>query len=419
MTSNFQQIRVFPSESRLSFASLTSRCYTLNHAIAHLSARDLLQRLLQRGSMASIIKVGTRWRAQVRRAGAKSSSKTFATKAAAEAWARKVEGQIDTGEYQAASGITVAQVIAAYRDLRERSGRPVADTANEHYQLRTLSDRLGTRRAEQMEVAHLVEFCQARRSEGAGPYTINMDVSKLGTVLRHTAAVLNFRAPDVVGMARPVLHHLGLIGGGGRRERRPTADELAGIFEYCAERAAVSPVFAALPDIIRLAIQVGLRRGEIFRLAWADLDAAKRLILVRDRKDPRKKEGNDQWVPLVGDALAIIQRQPRDDARIFPHHPQTVSKYFLEACRAKAIPDLHFHDMRHEAASALIEAGWSPHEARVVTGHKRSEHLDRYVNLDPSALALKPTTRPATESGAGRGTRRRPARGKGASSRDG
>lgn len=56
-------------------------------------------------------------------------------------------------------------------------------------------------------------------------------------------------------------------------------------------------------------------RGEIVQLRWDDIDAAKRLILVRDRKDPRKKQGNDQWVPLLGDAWELVQRQPKDGER--------------------------------------------------------------------------------------------------------
>ncbi|MDR6501320.1 hypothetical protein J2785_004493 [Burkholderia ambifaria] len=45
--------------------------------------------------MASILKIGDRWRAQVRRRG-QSIAKTFRTKGAAEAWAREIEGGIVT-----------------------------------------------------------------------------------------------------------------------------------------------------------------------------------------------------------------------------------------------------------------------------------------------------------------------------------
>lgn len=338
--------------------------------------------------MASVIKIGQRWRAQVRRVGAKPITKTFASKTEAQAWARQIEAKIDVGEYQASSAATLAQVIDEYRRLREAGGREVLDTSNEHYQLDRLKRWLGKRRAEALEVEHLVEFAKARRAEGAGPYTVNMDVSKLGTVLRHMAPLLRLRIPDVVGQARPMLSHFGLIGGGGKRQRRPAADELERICEWLAAQKT-SRTKMRMPDLIRLSAIIGLRRGEGTHIRWDDLDEARRLILVRDRKDPRKKAGNDQWVPLIGDALAIVQRQPRDSERIFPLHPQTVSKAFTEACRELGIPDLHFHDLRHEAASALDEAGWTTHEIKAVTGHKMDAHLDRYVNPNVIELAKR------------------------------
>ena len=78
-------------------------------------------------------------------------------------------------------------------------------------------------------------FAQDRRAENAGPYTINMDISKLGTVIRHTKSLLNLHIGDPVGDARPALHHYQLIGGGGKQERRPTGDELAAIFKWMRE----------------------------------------------------------------------------------------------------------------------------------------------------------------------------------------
>lgn len=338
--------------------------------------------------MATIVKSRQRWRAQVRRVGAKSISKTFQTKAEAQAWARQVESDMDRGLHQSSNAITLGTVLAEYRTLRESSGREVLDTSSEHYMLKTLDRWMGDKVAELLEVSHLVEYAKARRREGAGPYTVNMEVSKLGTVLRHMGAVLSLRIPDVVGQARPVLAHFKLIGGGGKRTRRPTDDELDRICEWLAGQTT-SRTKQRMPDLIRLSALIGLRQGEGCRILWSDLDEARRLVLVRDRKDPRNKAGNDQWIPLIGDALAIVQRQPKDSTRIFPLHTSTVSKAFTEACRELSIPDLHFHDLRHEAASALSEAGWSSHEIRVVTGHKRSAHLDRYVNLDPAKVALK------------------------------
>lgn len=99
--------------------------------------------------MASITQVNGKWRALVRRKGHKAQCKTFAAKAAAEAWARKVEAEIDAGKSPAArSAVTVAEVIQAYRDLREH-GRPILDTSTEHYTLKkpsgTASEVMSTR----------------------------------------------------------------------------------------------------------------------------------------------------------------------------------------------------------------------------------------------------------------------------------
>lgn len=327
--------------------------------------------------MASITKVGSSWRALIRRKGHKSLCKTFKTKAQAEVWARQRETEIDRGEIVAAPGaLTVGDLLQAYRELRDQS-RPIADTSNEHYMLKHLKAGLGENRVSALSSQHLVSFCQLRKEEGAGPYTINMEISKLGTAMRYAGAFLRVTVPDVVTQARPLLNHLGLIGGGGKRERRPTEDEITALLKTLKEPFA---------DIVRFGIATAMRRGEIVKLLWTDLDAEKKLVLVRDRKDPRKKQGNDQWVPLLGEAWEIVQRQPREGERIFPVHEQTLSKYFKEACDTLGIPDLHFHDLRHEGTSRLFEQGYEIQEVALVTGHKSWNMLRRYTQLRPETL---------------------------------
>jgi len=119
-------------------------------------------------------------------------------------------------------------------------------------------------------------------------------------------------------------------------------------------------------------------------------------VIVRDRKDPRRKAGNDEVVPLIGESLDVIMRQPRPkegatDQRIFPFEPGTVSKCFATARKAAGIVNLTLHDMRHEATSRLFEAGWGIAEVAAVTGHKRWEQLRRYTNLRPQEIARKKT----------------------------
>lgn len=330
--------------------------------------------------MASVIQVGGKWRAQIRRAGHAAQCKTFGTKTAATAWAKQRERELDDGPAPAASALTVREALQAYRELRE-SSRPIADTSNEHYMLRALERGLGDLLVDTMTPQHLVAYATMRRDEGAGPYTINMDISKLGTAMRYAGAALHRTLPDVVGAARPLLTHLRLIGGGGMRERRPAEDELVRVLDALTTKRG--KVYA---EAVRFAACSAMRRGEVCALRREDIDEATRTVPVL-RKHPRRGKVLET-VPLLPEAWRIVQRQPKsDDGRIFPVHPGTLSKYFTEACRALGIPDLHLHDMRHEGTSRLFEKGLPIEQVALVTGHKKWENLRRYTQLKPEALS--------------------------------
>ena len=330
--------------------------------------------------MASISNIDGKWRALIRRKGHKSISKWFDNKTKAVRWADEIEAQMDAGTVQktALSRATIGDLIDKYRKMRA-STRPILDTSTEHYTLKQLKKNLGHHVAAHMTVDDLLGWAQLRRDEGAGPYTINCDLSKLGTVIRYASDGL----PDVIGAARPKLNYLGLIGGGGLRERRPTEDESTRILEWLGrEKGQKYADFAAFGAL------TAMRRGEVCKIMWADLDHGKRMVLIRDRKHPRQKVGNDQWVPLLGAAWALALRQPRaeDEDRIFPIHEQTMSKYFKEACVALSIPDLRLHDLRHEGISVMFEQGYDIPQVAVVSGHKDWRHLKRYTQIKPESL---------------------------------
>jgi integrase len=137
-----------------------------------------------------------------------------------------------------------------------------------------------------------------------------------------------------------------------------------------------------------------MRQEEICRVTWSDLNVRTRMLTIRDRKDPRAKEGNDQRIPLLSvsgyDALALVEEQrafrANDSDRIFPVNHKSVSNVFTRACRELQIEDLHFHDLRHEGASRLFEAGFSIEQVALVTGHKDWKMLRRYTHLRPESL---------------------------------
>lgn len=332
--------------------------------------------------MASILQIGERWRAQIRRPGRKSISKTFPTKKEAEQWARRTESSMDDQAVALVTAdITVGELISEYERMREELGRPIDPTSNTRYMLQHLVEDLGPERVRDLTPQRLVAWAKSRREQGAGGYTINMEVSQLGTVIRHTSGFLRVTLPDVVGAARPLLHYGQLITGGNKRTRRPSADELARLLPWLDER---NPIIG---DAVRVAIITGMRRGEIARIQWGDIDEQRRAVLVRKRKHPRAVEAKDEWVPLLGEAWDIVKRQAQSlDGRIFPVSREALTDAVTAGTKALGIPDLHLHDMRREATSTLRELGFDREARKAITGHKSDEAHDIYVAVTLESL---------------------------------
>lgn len=103
--------------------------------------------------------------------------------------------------------------------------------------------------------------------------------------------------------------------------------------------------------------------------------------LVPDIKHPGQKEGNDVLCETPPEALRAMNLQPHRKGKIFPYNADTVSTRFTRACKFLAIEDLHFHDLRHEAASRLFEMGKTIPQAAAVSGHRSSQSLQRYTHL--------------------------------------
>jgi integrase len=145
--------------------------------------------------------------------------------------------------------------------------------------------------------------------------------------------------------------------------------------------------------MIRFAVGTAMRLEEICTLGWNDVEAKTHMAVIRNRKDPRQKDGNHQRIPLLDlsgyDSWQVILEQrivTGGLGRVFPHHHKSAGTAFQRACKELGIPDLHFHDLRHEATSRLFEAGLSIEKVALVTGHKDWKMLRRYTNLRPESL---------------------------------
>ncbi|MEM9394550.1 MAG: site-specific integrase [Pseudomonadota bacterium] len=328
--------------------------------------------------MASINKMGNGWQAQVRLSGQRRF-KTFERKSDAKKWATAEEAKIIEGKADdpiSRSRIKLSKVIDNYiADVKpvKRWGR------TKDASLKMLRRDLGDVTMGKLNDDAVVKFVKKRAADGAGPVTWKMDLTYLGAVLEYGRAEMKLHTPrHLLDDSRRRLKNLGHTGRSQERDRRPAPGEVDAIK---AEWRSEVP-----PEIIDFAIASCMRLGEICRIEWADVDEVKRTVMIRDRKHPTQKIGNDQSVPLLEEAWDILQAQPRVDARVWPFKADSVSAAHTRAAKRAGVDDLRFHDYRHEGISRLFEAGLQIQHVALVSGHKDWKQLKRYTNLKPESL---------------------------------
>lgn len=317
-----------------------------------------------------------------------SASRSFPKESLARDWAKRTEiaaGSPGFIEQQAAAGVTLGEVLIRYRDemaQQDRLGR------TKGYVLQALlRSSLADMPIGDIQTDDFLDYGRLRQAEGASPATVFQDFSALHTALGH--AQTSWQMPVDTQRLDSALHQLrasGVIGKSRQRDRRPTEDELIRMLEWLAARQRHQNGHIPHYDIVRFAIATCMRLSEIGRIQWGDLDEDKRLVLVRERKDPSNKYTNDQWLPLLGEAWDIVQAQPRMDERIFPYKMDSVSAAWERGCKALGINNLRFHDLRHHGVSLLFEQGLAIQEVALVSGHKTWTNLKRYTNLRPESL---------------------------------
>jgi integrase len=238
------------------------------------------------------------WRVQVRRKGS-YVSETFRRYRDAEEWALASERRIDVGQTPAKRGRFDPTTLAHLIDLHVEDMKQVnqAPRRSKAFTLDALKEKIGKLKIKDITRERIIQFGRDRAREGAGPVTIGMDIGYLKLVVSHAAAVHGMPIQvEPINLARIALKRLGLIAKGRERDRRPTQGELDRLIEYFESNPRQ---IIPMGRIVRFAVATAMRQEEICRLLWEDIDAENRTIAVRDRKDPRKKSGNDQRVPLL------------------------------------------------------------------------------------------------------------------------
>ncbi len=334
------------------------------------------------------------WRVQIRRIG-RYVAETFLRHDHAREWAAEAENQIDRGRSpvgkRARGTKTFGDLIDLHVDDMKDVGKPPGRSKSATLEM--LHRRLGMFKASELDREKIIKFGRDRSKQGAGPVTLSMDIGAVRLVISDAIAVHGLElSVEPVGMARIALTRLGLVGKSNERDRRSSEDEIERLLKSFQSRSNAHLI--PMARVIKFAVATAMRQEEIFRVKWSDFNKRTKMLVIRDRKDPRQKKGNDQEIPLLAvsgyDGLALIEEQALQrkdgDDRIFPYNHKSAGTAFTRACKDLKIDDLHFHDLRHEGTSRLFEAGLGIQQVALVTGHKDWKMLRRYTHLKASSL---------------------------------
>jgi integrase len=145
--------------------------------------------------------------------------------------------------------------------------------------------------------------------------------------------------------------------------------------------------------IVLLAINTGMRRGEIFTLTWQCVDTQKRQITVLGE---HTKSGKTRHIPMNNEAVGVIERwraqSENTNGIVFPN-PKTgerlvdIKKRWKTILEMAGINDFRFHDLRHTFASKLVMKGVPLNTVRELLGHASLDMTLRYAHLDTTHKA--------------------------------
>lgn len=243
--------------------------------------------------------------------------------------------------------------------------------------IRSLERYARLERLDQVTVEVLERWKAARRTEGRGAATINRDLRAVKTML-YTARTWGYLR-DFNGRAVKKL-----------REARGrllfyTVEELRRLLDVCRSR------FSGYYDwetICLLGARAGLRRSEIYWLAWDDVDLERRVLQVTAKEGWQPKTGESGFVPIRQDLARHLRSLKRSGRWVIGERPSpaVMSAFFRKISRRAKLKG-NIHTLRHTFASLLVQAGVDLYTVSKLLRHRNIQMTEIYAHLAPRTLS--------------------------------
>jgi integrase len=195
---------------------------------------------------------------------------------------------------------------------------------------------------------------------------------------------LTVAVKDYEWLPKNPLHHVQKPPEPPGRERCLMEGELLRLLEACKQSR--NPHLYLL---VLLALSTGARKNELLERRWHEIDLVKGLVQI-----PHSKNGERRVVPITGFALEVLRHQAAHRRQgcdwVFPRfdgqRPSLIEHAWRLARTRAGIEDVHFHDLRHTAASYLAMSGAAILDIATMLGHKSLQMTKKYSHLTTSHL---------------------------------
>ena len=248
---------------------------------------------------------------------------------------------------------------------------------DERYLRLHLLPRFGRLHLDQLRQEEVVEWLNGKVREGYAQATVNRWQVILSYMMR---LAKQWKVP---GAETNPLEGVRQKDANNRKERYLSPAETQRL-----KRAVEDSPNPMLKYIVALLLLTGCRKRELLDAKWEEVNLDRKVWRI-----PTSKSGKPRHVPLSDEAVGVLKAVPRFGAcpYILPN-PKTLKPFTAffnswdSARRAARLPDVRVHDLRHSAASNLVNAGQSLYVVARVLGHAQTRTTERYAHLDSGVL---------------------------------
>ena len=314
-----------------------------------------------------VYKRGKQWYTDVQHHGQRIRTAAGSSRDLAQDAAKAIEGDLVRGRFHLAQvkpGPSFQRVAEQYAEWAEHNKRGWRQTGQFNQQ--ALLTYFGAKPINHI-TPWLIEKYKLWRREGLQPATVNRDLSLLSHIF--TKAIEWGHLTDHPMKGGKVKK----LPGETMRERILTPEE---------ETTLLAEASPRLQPILILALDTGMRRGEILGLTWDRVDLRQAEILL-----PHSKNGRMRRLPLTDRALEALRAlHPPSTTRghVFTlrnGRPQRdIREGFAGAIQRAGLPGLRPHDLRHTFATRLVIAGVDIVTVQRLLGHQTLAMTQRYAH---------------------------------------